>query len=492
MRSVRLVDSTLCAAQLSLWGGRATSAMLLPILNRMGRIGFDAIDILDGEVYEVAACSLKEHPWHRLQAAAKIAPGTPLSVWVRGRCIFGDFPLEDSLIALAVRRLAACGVRRFTCYDPRNDPENLSIPIRMARESGLQVSGALIYSVSPAHTAKFYEDRARAVVAIGAESVCLWDPAGVLDPDSARNVISAVRAAIGDKPLEIRAHCRSGLAEIVYLESVRAGADVLHTAAAPLAGGASLPPAEYVAENLARDGITVCPVHAELAAVSDYFAALADRHGFPLGTHMLRDFGALEHQLPGPTLAELESEVAKAGLSARTGEVLAEIARIRVELGFPPMAMPIGRFVSRQALLNLSDRDRYQRLDPGIARYLSSDYGNPPAAIDSALQDRAKGSCREKVPSAGADLFQATAAASLSSTDDDLLLATMCGVEVAEAVRAHQGDDAMPTSADTPLDQLMAELRRRPWVRQITVRKGEFTFATEAPRRSEPADAAGR
>jgi oxaloacetate decarboxylase alpha subunit len=492
MRSVRLIDSTLCAAQLSLWGGRATGAMLLPILNRMSRIGFDAIDILDGEVYEVAACTLREHPWHRLQAAAKIAPGAPLSVWARGRCMFGDFPLADTTVTLAVRRLAACGVRRFTCYDPLNDPENLSMPVRLARDAGLHVCGAIVYAISPVHTTNFYSDRARALVRMGVDSVCLWDPAGILDPDSARNVMFALRAAIGERPLEIRAHCRSGLAEIVYLESVRAGADVLHTAAAPLAGGTSLPPAEYMVENLARDGIIVHPTGTELAAVSDYFAALADRHDFPFGAHMLRDFGALEHQLSGPTLAELENQAAKAGLSARTDEVLAEVVQIRAELGFPPMAMPIGRFVSRQALLNLSGGDRYQRLDPGIACYLSDDYGKSPAEIDDALRELAKGLRRERLSEAGADPSRTTGAASSSLTDDDLLLAAMCGIEVAEAVRAHQGENVMLAPADTPFDQLVAELGRRPWVRQVVVRKGEFTFATEAPCRSESVDAAGR
>lgn len=493
MRTVTLIDSTLCVAQHALWGGRATGAMLLPILRRMGAAGFGAIDILDGDVHEVAAQTLKEHPWQRLRAAAKCAPRAPLSVWARGRCMFGNAPLVDAMIALAIRRLAAYGVRRLTCYDPLNDTANLAVPIRFAREAGLQVCGAIVYAPSPAQPVDFYPDRARMLVAMDVDSVCLWDPAGTLDPDSARDTVSVLRIAIGDRPLEVRGHCRSGVAEIAYLESVRAGADVLHTAAGPLAGSASLPPAEYCAENLPRSGIAVRPARAELAALADYFTALAERHDFSLGTHMLRDFDALAHQLPGPTLAELENDMIKSEVSARLSDALADVARIRAELGFPTMTMPIGRFVCRQALLNLRDGRRYRSLDPGIVRYLSGAYGTPPGTIDNELRRRGRESGVADTDASPA-MTGARPAAAQPSTDDDLLVVAMCGTEIFDALRSRRtdADEVKPVSADTPFDQLVAELERRQWVRRIAVRKGTFAFASETPGRSERAGAADR
>lgn len=492
MRPVTLIDTSLCAAQYAIWGGRATGAMLLPILRRIGGAGFDAIDIMDGDVHRGAAEMLKENPWHRIRDAARHAPNARLNVWMHVRCMFGTVPLAGSVIDLAIRQLAAHGVSRVACYDPLNDISAFTAPIRAARAAGLHACGVVVYSPSPALPAGFHADTARALAAMGAESICIWDPAGLLDPDSARTLIPAVRAAIGDRPLELRCHCRSGLAEIVYLEGVRTGANVLHTALGPLAGGPSLPPADYVVEHLKRDGIDTRVTGAEINALADYFMALAERHDFPLGEHGLRDFNCLAHQLPWPLIAEAEKEAAEAGLSARFGDVLAEVAHVRADLGAPAMLQPIGAFVCRQAILNLGGK-RYATLDPGIEQYLSGAYGTPPTLIDRALIARAKKMSAAEPESAPLEL-DALRAIVRAASDEDILLTAMCGVDTLHELHTSASEKAgVPwIPADTPIDQLKAEIARRPWVNLLAIRKGAFAFETGLGRADRQAGAVDR
>lgn len=492
MRPVTLIDTSLCAAQYAIWGGHATGAMLLPILRRMGVAGFDAIDIMDGDVHGGAAGMLKENPWHRIRDASRHAPNAQLNAWVHARCMFGTAPLAGSVIDLAIRQLAAYGVGRVTCYDPLNDISAFTAPIRAARAAGLHACAAIVYSPSPALPAGFHADTARALAAMGAESICIWDPAGLLDPDSARTLIPAVRAAIGDRPLELRCHCRSGLAEIVYLEGVRAGANVLHTALGPLAGGPSLPPADYIVEHLKRDGIDTRVASAEVNALANYFMALAERHDFPLGEHGLRDFNCLAHQLPWPLIAEAEKEAAEAGLSARFGDVLAEAARVRADLGAPAMLRPIGAFVCRQAILNLGDK-RYLTLDPGIVQYLSGAYGTPPTPIDRALMAQAK-KMSSAVSESEPPELDALRAIVRTGSDEDVLLAAMCDAETLRELHAIASEKTGVSwiPADTPIGQLKAEIARRPWVNRLAVRKGAFAFETGVKRADRQAGVVDR
>ena len=293
MRSMALIDTTSSVAQSALWGGRATAAMLLPIVGRMGAAGFAAVEIMDGDAFQTAVMAHRENPWQRIRIAAERSPTGNLGVAVHARCLFGTTPLSESVLALGVENLATCGIRRIMGYDTLNDAAALSALIGYAHKAGIQACAAILYAPWPGMNDRTYPDLARSLVAAGADSICLWDPAGVLAPDAARALIPAVRAAIDGRIFELRCHGSSGLAEIVYLEAAEAGVDVLHTAIEPLAGGGSLPSAEYAVEHLSRLGVGVVPNDKRgLAEIADYYVALADRHDLPLGAHVLRDFDA--------------------------------------------------------------------------------------------------------------------------------------------------------------------------------------------------------
>ena len=304
MQEVQFADTTLGDAQQALWGACMDNEMVLPYLSRMDAIGFRSIEIMNGEIFEHCVRVLGEDPWERMRLCAGEAVITPLGVRTRGRSLFGRRPLAEDVVAAGIERLAVNGIRRHVCYDALNDVHALETSIEASKRHGLRVCGGLVYARSPVHTNEYWAGKAAELVARQVDSVCLLDPCGVLTPEAARCLVPKLVDTLGDGvPLEISAHCRSGRTEIVYLEAVRLGARVLHTATTPLAGAVSLPPTEYFVENLERQGVSMQPRPEPLQAMADWFAASAEARGLPLGTHQLRDPEADRIEIPCSFLA---------------------------------------------------------------------------------------------------------------------------------------------------------------------------------------------
>lgn len=462
------------------------SEMLLPYLSRMDDIGFRSIEIMNGEIFEHCVRVLEEDPWERIRLCAGEAVRTPLGARTRGRCLFGRHPLVDDVVAAGIERLAVNGIRRHVCYDPLNDVQMLETSIEASKRHGLRVCGGLVYTRSPVYTNEYWAGKAAELAARQVDSVCLLDPCGVLTPETARCVVPGLVDALGDGvPLEISAHCRSGRTEIVYLEAVRLGARVLHTATTPLAGAVSLPPAEYLVEHLVRQGALMQPRPEPLQAMADWFAASAEARGLPLGAHQLRDPEVDRIEVPCSFLARFRELVRGHRLEDAMTEVAAEVHRVREDLGHPPMAMPLAEVVCAQALLNVVHGGRRdEALTSEIVTYVQGRYGRSPAAMATDLVRRATA-----MVSSGAEASSGSTAPptldelrrrSGSIDDDDLVLSAMFDPGTLAALfeardRRHLQGHVLPR-AGTPVEELVREIERRPSVRWIRVRKNEFTF----------------
>ena len=485
MQEVQFADTTLSDAQQALWGACMDVGMLLPYLSRMDDIGFRSIEIMTAEVFEHCVQVLGEDPWKRMRLCAGEAVRTPLGARTRGRYLFGRRPLADDVVAAGIERLAANGIRRHVCYDPLNDIDMLETSIEASKRHGLRVCGGLVYTRSPVHTDEYWAGKAAALVARQVDSVCLLDPCGVLTPESARCLVPGLVDALGDSvPLEISAHCRSGRTEIVYLDAVRLGARVLHTAAAPLAGAVSLPPVEYFVEHLGRQGALVQPRPESLEAMADWFAAGAEARGLPLGEHRLHDPEVERVEIPCSFLARFREIVRKRRLEEAMTEVAAEIRRVREDLGHPPMAMPLAEVVCAQALCNVAnDGRRNEELTGEIVAYAQGRHGHPPAAMATDLVHRAAAMASDAEATDGGSapptLDELRRRSGLRD-DDDLLLSAMFGPDTLAALfeardRRHL-EGRTVRRAGTPFDELVREVERRPAVRWIRVRKNGFTF----------------
>ncbi len=259
MREIPVVDTTLRDAHQCLWATRMTTAHMLPIAERMDKMGFQRIDLAGTIQFDVCIRYLKENPWERVRLMRERITQTPLSSFTRSKNIVSFDVVPDDVVALWVERLVANGFREVGSFDGLNDVDNMLATTDVARSLGVKTFGALSYSLSPVHTDELYVRTAADLVKRGkVDAIWLKDAGGLLTVDRIRTLVPAVKKAIGKIPLELHSHCITGLAPLVYLEGIKAGADRIHTSIAPLANGSAQPSTQSMARNLRSLNYRVC------------------------------------------------------------------------------------------------------------------------------------------------------------------------------------------------------------------------------------------
>ncbi|MBI2526049.1 MAG: pyruvate carboxylase subunit B [Candidatus Rokubacteria bacterium] len=474
-RKVGLIDVTLRDAHQSLWSTRMTTAMMLPVAPILDRVGFEAIDLVGGAVFDVCVRYLLEDPWERMRIMSRAITRTPLIVMTRAQSLFTFEFFPDDVVELTARRIAANGIRYVTPYDALNDMRNMAVPVRASKAAGLYVDGGIVYTLSPVHTDAYYAAKARALVGLGVDAVFLKDPSGLLTPDRVRTLVPVLRAAVGDRPLQLHSHCLTGLAPLCALDAIGLGVDTVHTATSPLAHGASHPPTEWVATNARRLGFEVDLDVEGLRPVADYFRYVAAREGKPLGEIAEYDPFHYEHQVPGGMISNLRSQLRDLGLEHRLEEILEEAARVRRELGYPIVVSPFAQFVVTQAVLNVIGRERYATVPDEVRRYALGYYGELAAPVDPQVLDRIVRNEQPVTARPGELLPPALERVRRDrgpfASDDDLLLAVFYDADqYGQLVAARPIRTAYPV-ATTPLLTLVKELAARPAVASVCLVK---------------------
>jgi len=469
-RRVGFVDVTTRDGQQSLWATRMTNAMLLPFMGRLDEMGFDWINLEGGAVFDVCVRYLHEDPWERMRLVAERVHRTPVDIMTRGQSLFTFRFYADDVVELAIRRIRANGMQRVTIYDALNDVRNLELSARVAHDEGLYVCAGLVYTVSPVHTDEYYTKVAADLVALGVDSVFIKDPSGLLTPDRVRTLVPAVKKVVGEIPLELHSHSLSGLAEQCYLEAVPLGVDVIHTAAEPLASGASLPPTEYCVRHLEHAGFRTRLSRPDLAEMTDYFTGVARRHGFPLGAPLRFNPALYRHQVPGGMISNLRNDLRRMQMEDREEAILEECEQVRVDLGYPILVSPFAQYVVTQAMLNVVQGKRYATIPEEIRRYVLGCYGRLagpvlPEILDRVLGEAPSGSgvitarAGELIPPA---LDQLRTERGPFDSDDDLLLAafyTDADLQPLTTAKAH--GDGRSAATGTPVAQLLEYVASR-------------------------------
>jgi oxaloacetate decarboxylase (Na+ extruding) subunit alpha len=465
VKNVSFIDTTLRDAQQSLWATRMTTAMMLPVAPILDRIGFEAIDLVGGAVFDVCVRYLLEDPWERMRIMSRVVTKTPLIVMTRGQSLFTFEFFPDDVVDLTAKRIAANGIRYTTPYDALNDIRNLVVPVRAARTAGLYVAAGIVYTLSPVHTDEYYAGKARELVNLGVDAIFLKDPGGLLTPERVKTLIPVLRAAVGALPLQLHTHCLTGLGPICALEAIRLGVDNVHTATSVLAHGASQPPTEWVATNARRMGFEISLDVDALKPVAGYFGYVAPREKKPLGRIAEYDPFHYEHQIPGGMISNLKNQLCELGLEHRLNEILEECARVRQELGYPIVVSPFAQFVVTQAVLNVMQGERYKTVPDEIRKYALGYYGELAAPIAPNVLDRIVGKERPVTARPGEMLAPALERVRRErgpfASDDDLLLAVFYNPE-----HCLKLVDARPIKTDypvgrTPLVTLIKELAQR-------------------------------
>jgi oxaloacetate decarboxylase alpha subunit len=463
MSAIGLVDTTVRDGHQSLWSANAmTTAMIADIAPVMDRVGFQAIDFTSSTHMAMAVRWHHEDPWERIRIVAERMPRTPLRFITPGMRFMAWERAPLDVMRLALRCVVRNGIRHIWVAESMNDVESVLAIAQIAKEEGADtVIAGLVYSVSPVHTDVYYAERARAIQASPHVDVLnLKDPGGLLTPERVRTLVPALAAAAPRLPLEVHSHQTVAMGAPSYLEAARAGAAFLCTAAAPLANGTSQPSTEQTTANLRSDGFDVAVDDDELAEMSRYFTGLAGRLGRPVGVPLEYDATVYRHQLPGGMTSTLRRQLAEIGMEHRFDDVLAELPRVREELGWPIMVTPLSQFVGVQAFLNVTTGKRYSQIPDEVVKYVLGQYGEPAAEIDAEVAAKALASPRADAfrrAEHRLDLADARARHGDAMSDEELLLRMMLPQEQVDAI----GRPAPSREPQTPpIGELVAGLVR--------------------------------
>ena len=474
---IEIVDTTTRDGNQSLWGATGlTTPDVLAIAPTMDRVGFHALDFTSSTHMAVSVRFHREDPWERIRLVSEAMPNTPLNLITTGMRFISWVPAGEDVMRLSVRLVARNGIRRIQIAEPSNDPAALLRLARMAREENIEeVVVGLTYSISPAHTHRYYIERAEAVAASpDIDRLYLKDPGGLLTPDAVRELMPRFVAAFAPRPVELHSHCTIALGPLAYVEGLRAGARTLHTAVAPVANGTSNPPCEGTLRNLEAEGHTHDLDTEALAEVSGYFRALALDKGLPLGAPAEFDASYYRHQMPGgmvTTTRRMLEEMRRPELFEAAVE---EVERVRAEMGYPIMVTPVSQFVATQAVMNVISGERWSNVGDEMLRYFLGHFYEPAAPVDPDVRDRVLSRPRAEELRHLEPLSLEGARQRFGDriSEEELLLRLTMPAEQVDAMVAERGQ-GRPATRRNPLVRLLRELAKREDVTYVRVEKGD-------------------
>ncbi|MGX9691333.1 hypothetical protein ACTJNK_13410 [Achromobacter anxifer] len=454
-RPVKLINSTLRDGSQAIWSGRMGEKEILPIVRSMDQAGYEAIDLMAPVQFEVCVKYLKENPWHRARSISAAVQKTPLFTHLRSRSLTSFDLVPDSVFNLWVERIGANGFKRVMVFDALHDIDNLRFSAERAKSAGLEVCLVIFYTISPFHTDEFYAKKAKQLAVIGADSICIRDPSGLLTPERVAALIPTIRSGIGQSmPLYLKSHCTTGLAEECYLEAARQGVNALFVSSEPLAHGASVPSIKRVAARLAEEGLGAPLDISRVEDEEDYFSELAKRTGRPTGQPVDNmDKAQYEHQIPGNMIAFTQGQLKELKMEHLLPQVLEEFTKVREDMGYPVMVTPISQLVCVQAVLNVVQGERYKSIPNEVRRYVRGHYGKPDAPIAETLLDRVgPGSDEQRHIDPVASLRESSGG---KLSDDDLLLRILFRPEQLHGIPM---DSALITASDDSLSSSVTNL----------------------------------
>jgi pyruvate/oxaloacetate carboxyltransferase len=471
MNRFDFIDVTLRDAHQCLWSTRMTTAQMTPILGAIDRAGYAYVNILGGAVFDVCVRYLHENPWDRIGLLCRHL-ATPCDGLTRGQSLYTFELFPDDIVALNSHALARRGIEVLTVYDALNDNRNVVSSVRSGHDAGMKVNAMIVYTLSPVHTDAYYVERVRELVALDADFISVKDPTGLLTPERARTLCTALVEAAGSIPMQMHSHCQSGLGPQVYEVAIQSGFRLGYTASQPLANGASLPATEDVLARARRLGVATSMNDAALTEIAGYFDWVCERDDKPRGEVAAYDPALYEHQIPGGMVSNLRYQLETMQLSHRLPEILEEAARVRRDLGYPIVVSPFAQYIVTQATLNVVQGERYKTIPDEIRKYARGYYGRLAAPLSDAFLERAGIRENEYVTEApaahlGPWIPRLRSELGAAATDESLLLAAFYDRKLIEPLRDPTPECRFRT---TPLTELVGFLAGRSGIAHARVR----------------------
>lgn len=384
---VRLTETVIRDANQSLLATRMRREEFEPILQTMDQAGYYSLECWGGATFDSCLRFLKEDPWERLRAVRRLMPNTKLQMLLRGQSLLGYRHYPDDVVRRFVRASIQNGIDIIRIFDALNDTDNIITALEATREYGGHASCAVSYTTSPIHSIAYYVRLAKELVAIGAQSICIKDMAGLLQPEAAYALISALKDSV-TCPVILHSHCTTGMAPVTYYNAIRAGVDVLDTATTAFSGGTSQPSTEVTArmiEGLGLEhGLNMDAVKQTDAYFKTVRQACQERNAIPYRV-MMTDPVILDTQIPGGMYSNLLSQIRNYDMEDKMDQLMQEIPAVRRDMGYPPLVTPLSQMVGTQAIANLMAGKRYASVISEVKAYFAGEYGNPPGEVNREL-----------------------------------------------------------------------------------------------------------
>lgn len=382
-----ITEVVLRDAHQSLLATRMRIEDMLPIAEKLDQVGFWSLESWGGATFDACIRYLGEDPWERLRAFKKAMPNTPQQMLIRGQNILGYRHYADDLVEKFIERAAVNGVDVFRVFDAMNDMRNLETAIKAVRNQDKHAQGTLSYTISPVHTIDSWLALARQIEDMGADSLSIKDMAGLLRPYTAYELVSRLKETV-QIPIHMQCHATTGLSTPTYLKAIEAGIDNIDTAISSMSMTYGHSPTETVVSILhEQPGDTGLDI-VLLEEIASYFREVRKKYAKFEGALRGVDSRILVAQVPGGMLTNLENQLREQNASERLDEVLDEIPRVRMDLGYIPLVTPTSQIVGTQAVLNVLTGKRYKSVTKETEGVLKGEYGATPAEVNAELQEK--------------------------------------------------------------------------------------------------------
>ena len=389
-KPVKIVETVLRDAHQSLLATRMSTEQMLPIIEKMDKVGYHAVECWGGATFDASLRFLKEDPWERLRKLRDGFKNTKLQMLFRGQNILGYNHYSDDVVEYFVQKSLANGIDIIRIFDCLNDLRNLKTAVDATNKEGGHVQVALSYTLGDAYTLDYWKNIARELEEMGCHSICIKDMAGLLTPYKADELVRALKE--GTKlPIDLHTHYTSGVAAMTYLKAVEAGCEIIDCAMSPLALGTSQPATEVMAETFRDTIYDPCFDQNLLAEIADYFTPIREealKSGLLDPKVMGVNIKTLQYQVPGGMLSNLVSQLKEAGQSNKYREVLEEIPRVRKDFGEPPLVTPSSQIVGTQAVLNVLAGERYKMVTKESKKIMMGEFGQTVKPFNKEVQKK--------------------------------------------------------------------------------------------------------
>mgnify|MGYP005814503793 CR=1 FL=1 len=363
---------------------------MLPICAKLDGIGFWSLEAWGGATFDSCVRFLKEDPWERLRKLRKALPSTRLQMLLRGQNLLGYRHYSDDVVRAFVQKSADNGVDVFRIFDAMNDMRNLRVSIEAVKKAGKHAEGAISYTTSPVHDIPQFVMLAGELEAMGCDTLCIKDMAGLLTPYATFDLVKALKAAVSI-PIHLHSHATSGLSAMCFLKAVEAGATILDTCNSSFGEGASHSSTESIVAALQGTDYDTGLDLAAIQEVTAYFAEVRTKYWQFESPFTGVDTRVLVNQVPGGMISNLSSQLKELDAIGRMNEVLAEIPRVREDMGYPPLVTPTSQIVGTQAVLNVITGARYKSVTNEVKNYLLGQYGKAPGKVNEGVRKQAVG-----------------------------------------------------------------------------------------------------